>query len=179
MKIRVLKEEEIDDKLDAVIRDRLVFSFPNSQTSFKDTRNWRDNVPLFSVVMGDENDDIIAHLAVADKTILVGTEQLRIAGIANIFVMPDFRNRGYVGKILSSAMNEAKMLEFDFSLLFTGQETKKVYARYGWIEIIGQKCIIDKNGEESEMLPDSVPMYYPLTNKDFPVGTIYLQGDTW
>ncbi|GAG39464.1 unnamed protein product, partial [marine sediment metagenome] len=67
----------------------------------------------------------------------------------------------------------------DFGLLFAGDDTKKLYARYGWVQITGRKFIRTEQGKQLVMPEEGVKMYYSLTGKDFPTAIVNLQGDEW
>ena len=137
MLLRLLRENEISSELDMAIRRNLILLFPHNKSLFSAGRNWRGNTPLYTVII--EQNDVCAHLAITDRTIMVGNEQVHVAGVANTFVMPEYRGKGYVGKMLELAMSQARKLGLDFGMLFAVEAIKKVYSRYGWIEIIDQK----------------------------------------
>ena len=178
MELRILKESQVTQSLDEEIRKNLVISFPHNEDIFSHSRKWRGNVPFYNVVLLD-GDIVCAHVAVVDRTILAGGTNLRVAGVANVFVLPGYRGKGLSDKILITAMAEAKKLEFDCGLLFTGENIKHIYTRNGWLRISGQKFIAVANGIEYSLPPNKPIMYYPLSNSNFPPGTIHLQGNRW
>lgn len=177
MQTRVINEEDIDPRLDKAIRDLLVLSFPHRREVFSAARRWRGHVPLYSVIIQD-HDVLCANLAVVDRTIRVGDETLRVAGVALVAVAPAFRGRRLIDGALAAAMKEAAARRFDCGFLFTHRPTNRIYARNGWIELAGQTTRVENN-EEIQIPSANVRMFHSLTIRDFPPGDIHLLGDKW
>ena len=175
---RIVKESELDEKLDAAIKKSLCLCFPHNKEVFLQTRYWHNSVPVYSALIED-GDNIIAHVSVIDRIVKVGDKKCRVAGVQNVFVLPEYRGKGLSDTVLKTAMAEAKRKGFDFGLLFTGEKNKKVYARNGWVQINEQKFIRIEDGREIERSPEAVNMYYPVRKKVFPAGTVNLQGNDW
>ena len=177
MQVRIVKESEVARSLDAAIRRGLCICFPQDKDVFSKTRKWHGSGPVYSVFV-QEGDNVIAHVGMVDRVIKVGDKEYRIAGVQNMFVIPEYRGTGLSNAVLSSAMEEAKRQGFDYGLLFTTEYTKEVYARNGWVQITGRKFIAFDDGEEIGAL-EEVKMYCSLTGRDFPPGTVNLQGNDW
>ena len=178
MKPAIVEDSQIDQKLDAIIRKNLCICFPKDCDEFSRTRAYHGNVPLYTVFLND-GQTVRAYLAVVDRTILAGREQIHVAGVANVFVMPKYRGKGLSDVILKAAMEEAGRRGFDFGLLFARQTVKKVYARNEWLELKTQEFVTVKNGEEVQLSQEKSRMYYPLKKKEFPAGKVNLQGIDW
>jgi len=181
MKIKIIKESQVDAGLDTQLRIGLSECFPHNHEIYATTRRWRGNTPIYNTVAFDDKakDKICGHAAVIDRTISVGDCEVRIAGVGNVFVLPGYRGKGVSDLIIQTAMVEAKKLGFDFSMLFTSEPIKKVYARNGWIEITDRKFIRVEASQEIALPEESIKMYYPLGEKAFPDGDVHLQGDKW
>ena len=178
MRTRIVDEKDVDEVLDAAIKNVLVRCFPHNREKFLKARRWRGNVALYNAVV--EADDIVCgHIAVVDRKVTVGNEPLHVAAVANVSVLPEYRGTGLSDIMLKAVMTEAQKGTFEVGLLFTTELIKKVYARNGWIEIKGQKFIRVENELEFAMPAESVKMYYPLKRKDFPPGDVHLRGDKW
>ena len=178
MRLRVLQESEIDAELDAAIKQSLVACFPNNRDAFSRSRACRGTEPAFTVVIQDA-DNVIAHATVVDRVIKAAGERLRVAGVANVCVLPEHRGKGLSDRVLIVATQEARRQDFDCGLLFTGENIKKLYARNGWVQITGQRFIRIEDGGEIEIPAENVKMYYPLKRRNFPAGMVHLQGDKW
>ena len=178
LELRILKECEIDDCLDASIRNGLAVSFPHREKDFGQCRSLGLNVPCYTVVLVEEQ-KAIAQVAVMDRTIRVGDEAVHVAGIANVFVLPQYRGQGYVDKVLEAAMDEAKNRKFEYGFLFTHAPVDNIYARNGWIDVTDRECIRVEDGLEISMEPERFRMYHPLNSNAFPQGNIHLQANKW
>ena len=176
MNLRILKEGQIDETLDTAIKQSLAKCFPDIEDIFLQTRAYRNNVPLYTVIL-QQKDIVCDHLAVVERTIAADNDKYRVAGVANVCVLPEYRNKGLSDKILQAATEEAQKYDFDFGLLFTNKKITYIYARNGWLEIQGQKFLCTDQGKKLEVSSDK--MYYPLKCEKFPSGTIDLQGKGW
>ena len=96
-----------------------------------------------------------------------------------VSVAPLYRGRRLIDTALVAAMQEAQRRNFDVGLLFTHSPTNKIYLRNNWIELNDKKITRVEDGTEIQMLAENIPMYHPLTKKDFPQGDIHLLGDKW
>lgn len=178
LELRVLKECEINATLDASMRSGLVVSFPHRAKEFGQCRSLGLNVPCYTAVLA-EGQKTIAQVAVMDRTILVAGKAVRVAGVANVFVLPDSRGLGFTDKLLEAAMDEAKKRGFQCGFLFTHSPIDKIYARNGWIDITDRECIRVEDGLEISMEKERIRMYHPLGDEVFPQGRIHLQANKW
>ncbi len=178
-KPKIIKESQIDNELDAEIRKSLCICFPWHKHIYENLRPWHGIAPLFTVFI-ERNRDIIAHAAVVDTQIKIDNRPFRVAGLQNVFVIPDYRKKGVSNIILQAAVTEAEKYDFDFGLLFTSYDpVLKVYARNGWREIENQDFYKIEDGKTVAFPPDKHKMFYPLELKDFPKGTVQLTTNDW
>ncbi len=178
MKTFVIDEHDIDSSLDEAIRVTLTLSFPHRKDTFAEGRRWRGNVPLFNAVVTG-NEIACGYLAVVDRTIRVGDEKLRVAGVGMVSVAPLYRGRKLIDSALVAAMEEAQKRRFDVGLLFTHSPTNRIYLRNNWFELDGAKITRVEDGAEIQMLAENIAMFHPLTRNVFPQGDIHLLGDKW
>jgi len=173
----IVEEKDIDSGLDRDIRDLLVLCFPHVRDTFATARRWRGHVPLYSVILKDD-DVLCAHVAVVDRAIQAGNQTVRVAGVALVCVTPCLRGRRLVDGALGASMKEAADRKFDCGLLFTHSPTNRIYARSGWIELAAETTRVE-NGQHIQIPPENIRMYYPLGMNRFPPGAIHLLGDKW
>ncbi len=178
MAVRIIDECDIAPELDAAIRKSLAICFEHRCVEFSRSRTIRNNVPSYTAVISD-SEKALCQVAVMDRTVSIDGEQVHVAGVANVFVVPQQRGKGLCDTALEAAMSEAKKRGFDFGLLFTHSPTDRVYTRNGWVEIKDRKFVRVENGEESVLSAERIKMYYPLKSEDFPAGDVHLQGDRW
>jgi predicted acetyltransferase len=178
MKTFTIDEHDIEPNLDEAIRVTLTLSFPHRKDTFAKGRRWRGNTPLFNAVV-TENEIACGYLAVVDRTIRVGDNRIRVAGVGMVSVAPLYRGKRLIDKALTLAMEEAKTRNFDVGLLFTHSPTNKIYLRNNWIELDNTRITRLEDGTEMQMPPKNIAMFHPLNRDDFPKGDINLLGDKW
>lgn len=179
MNVLTVLEPEVTTDLDAAIRKSLCIAFPEDASIFSQTRAWRGSSCSWShyIEIGDR---IIAYAGVVDRHIKVGNNIFHIAGIQNVFVLPEYRGQNLSDRIMKIAMEEAGHRSYDAGLLFCLQTLEKVYARYGWLLLAGRSIIrIAENGAEKSLPEKNITMSYPLKQATFPYGDIHLQGNDW
>ena len=175
----IAEDADINPELDAQIKQGLCCCFPNYQNVFSQTRTWNGSTPAWSVIMIQQQ-QIAAYLSVVDRLIRVNDEQVRIAGIGNLFVMPAHRKTHLSTQLLDIVAKESHKRGYDYGLLFCEPEIQNVYARCGWRMLVGQTIIrVNESGCDTPLPKNDIGMYYPLTRTDFPEGLIHLQGNNW
>lgn len=179
MRLRTIPEAEMTPALDAAIRHGLQICFPQDAEAFAQSRAWHGSAPSYSVVLEHEG-EVIAHVGVVDRVITVGEHKLRVAGVQNVFVLPEFRRRGLTTALMEAAMREAAARGFDLGLLFCVPEIERVYSRSGWLKLDPRPVVrIDETGNEVELPAKNLAMFYPLRQPSFPQGRVHLGGNDW
>jgi predicted acetyltransferase len=179
MKITTLPESEIYPDLDAAIRKSLCIVFPDDISTYSQTRAWHGSVSSRTHFIEDKG-NIIAHLGVVDRHIVVGDMPLRIAGIQGVMVLPEYRRRGLSDRLLIAAMEDALHRGFHLGLLFCLPVLEKVYTRCGWNFLPKRNVIrVDENGDEKQLSKKNIDMVYPQHKSSFPDGKIHLHGHDW
>ncbi len=117
MAVRIIDECDIAPELDSAIRESLAICFPHRSEEFSRSRTIRNNVPSYTAVISD-GEKALCQVAVMDRMIRVGDGQVHVAGVANVFVMPEQRGKGLCDMALEAAMAEAKKRGFDFGFSF-------------------------------------------------------------
>ncbi len=175
--MRLIDESEIDAATDAAIRAGLVACFPADAEVFAQSREWHGSRPAFSAVEVSDG-AVIAHAGVTDRTLTVGRESLRVAGIMNVFVLAEHRGRGLSDGLLNLAMAEAWRRGFDAGLLFCAPGLEKVYARAGWRGIDAPVTRIDETGARVGLPAGNIAMALDPRGI-WPNGEIDLGGNDW
>jgi predicted acetyltransferase len=179
MEIITLSETEIDSRIDAAIRKSLCTVFPDGISTFAQTRAWHGSTSSWTHFI-EKKGEVIAHLGVIDRTIMVGDKSIRIAGIQGVIVLPEYRGQGLSDRLLIASMDESRHRGFDLGLLFCLPILEKVYTRCGWCSLSRRNIIrIDESGNEKSLPEKNIAMEYPLHLQTFPEGDIHLQGNDW
>ena len=176
--LSVIDEAEMSPSLDAAIREGLCLCFPADAAVFGQTRAWHGSRPEFSVVLR-EAERVVAHVGVVDRTIRVGETSLRVAGVQNVFVLPEHRGRGLSGQVLQAAMAQAAARHFEGGLLFCVPRLEKVYAACGWHGLGVREVVRTEDGRDISIPDKNIAMFYPLQISVFPAGLVHLRGNDW
>ncbi len=180
MELLVIDESEMTPEMDAGIREGLCECFPADADVFSRTRAWHGSLASWSILLREPSGHIVAHTGVVDRKILAGDVPLHVAGIQNVFVLPDQRGKGLSDRVMVAAMKEAAAGHYDCGLLFCVPELEKVYARCGWKRLADVPVIrINERRMEVPIPGKNIAMFYPLKVTEFPAGRIHLQGNDW
>jgi predicted N-acetyltransferase YhbS len=170
-----LRDEEVDDNLDRQIRDLLLECFPHNAHLLAVQRHFQQ-VPENRWVALDENGILAAQIAVFEKILGAGDEELKVLGIADVAVSPQFRGQGLVKIILSQVHEWGKENGFEFGAL--GGKSG-IYSSSGYLNATNSLKIRDINTGEYSIIPGDGFMYRPLGEKVWPDGIIDLRGPTF
>ncbi len=121
----------MDAACDASIRAGLCACFPPDREVFARSRGWHGAMPDWTVVR-EERGRVIAHVGVVERTVGVGGQSPRVAGVQSVFVLPAHRGRGLCRDVMQAAMTEAARRGLDFGLLFCTPQFGPIYERLGW-----------------------------------------------
>ena len=154
--------------------------FPKDFAVFSRTRVWQGSAPDWTVYLEGEDDTISAHAGIVDRIIRVGEETIRVAGVQNVFVLPEWRGRGLCDRVMEVVAEHCLSAGFDCGLLFCVPKLVKVYRRTGWRRLGAVGIIrIDEKGMEVPLPGPNAAMALPLNRPAFPAGTIQLRGNDW
>ncbi|GLO61234.1 hypothetical protein MACH09_17420 [Vibrio sp. MACH09] len=118
MNIEYIKDNQVDELLDKKIRRLLSRCFTNSDEAiFKQQRYYRE-VPTHRYLIVNNHSELIAHIAVHDKQVLIDNNPVPIAGIAEVCVDPSYRQRGCVRKLLNHVHQDIESRGMSYSILF-------------------------------------------------------------
>jgi amino acid transporter/GNAT superfamily N-acetyltransferase len=173
MKPQVIDENDIPPSLDEQIRAGSCLCFPADVATFSKSRAWHGSTPEYSVFVRDA-ERVIAHAGIVNRTITVGGAPLRVAGVQNVFVLPEYRGKGLSDLVLGAAMAEAMRRGFDYGMLFCLPSLAKVYARCGWQDLGEREVVRVEDGRELPLPEKNIAMFYPLRATSFPEGLIHL-----
>jgi GNAT superfamily N-acetyltransferase len=175
---RIIIEPHIDRRTDQSIRLGLCICFPDDVEFYSKTRGWNQYDPSITTVV-ERDGEVVAHAAAIDTEIRVGTRMVRIAGIMNVFVLPEYRQQGLATEVIQAALEEAERQGFDVGLLFCKSWLEPVYRNGDWIKITGRHITRFVGGRELPLRGNIISMYYPLRERTLPPGDIHLQGNEW
>ena len=178
--LRVVQEADISADLDAAIRSCLVECFPDDKAAFAQQRWWHTR-PAWTVVADAPNDVIAAHLAMIERTVIVGPggEPVDVAGVQSFAVRPAWRATSLSRRIMETAIDEAARRGRDCGLLFCLPRLERLYTRMGWHKIDAAATMRDQQNRPEPIPGKNITMVYPLTVETFPPGDVDLAGADW
>lgn len=176
---QITDEAAIAPELDEAIKEGLCTAFPADVAVYSQVRAWHDSWPSYTLSLRDGG-TVAAHIAVIDRTVRIGgSVSVRVAGLQNVYALPQYRGRGLAAQGLGLAMDEARRRGFDFGLLFCIPPLEKVYGPLGWLSAGERDIIRVDEGEEKPLPAKNICMYLPLSERPFPDGAIHLCGNDW
>lgn len=178
--IQVVDEKDLGAELDMKIRRTLCVCFPRAEAHFSQARGYHGSSPAYTVVALSEDGRVSAHVGVVDRLIRVDQKSVRVAGVQNVCVLPEYRGGILFSQVMWQAMDQARQRGFDAGLLFCSAQLEKLYAWQGW-RAMGDVSVrrIDEAGQELPLPVWNRPMYYPLRMERFPAGVVHLGGNDW
>jgi len=128
----------------------------------------------------EHGEAVIAHAGIVEREIRAGTTPIRVAGVQNVLVLPEFRGQGLFRQVMCAAMEEARRRGLDLGLLFCTPEIGRKYTRLGWLLLTGRQVTrIDEHGRAQPLPAKNVTMFYGLRLEAVPPGDLHLQGNDW
>lgn len=171
--VKYIKDQKVSRELDQKLRDSLYKCFPRREI-FKHQRYYKE-MPQHRWYLEDKN-KIIAHVAVHEKEILNKQKLIKIGGVAEVFVLPDYRKMGLAKLLLEKAHQWMENNKIPFSMLFG---KPKIYRSSGYFVIENEIRYFDYQEKKwhCEKIPDAMAKL--ITGKKWPDGKIDIQGPTF
>jgi predicted N-acetyltransferase YhbS len=176
--LTVIPETEMSETLDRAIRDLLCRCFPEDAAAFAKSRAWHESWPHFTV-LAREDASLLGHVGIVRRLIRCGAEEVIVAGVQNLCVIPQRRGAGVSQALLQAALAEAKQQAMPFGLLFCIPELAAFYRSTGWRESLAQITMLDERGAVGPLPEKNVGMQIALVEEPFPPGPIFLNGRDW
>lgn len=128
-------------------------------------------------VMVWEDDELVSNVHIIQRTIKVGSEEVRLGGIGNIATKLEWRKRGYATQALKVATDYlTDPLKVDFGLMIAIEQMIRHYEKKGW-RVVAQSMLME---QPSGKMALSYPvMILPVGKQDWPEGVIDLCGLPW
>ncbi len=122
-----------------------------------------------------ENGIVIAHAAFVTRTILVGSQELTIAGLTRVCTDPSKRGMGLGEKIVRPVLDLVDQGVFDFSYFQTTPQVVPFYERLA--AVLTTNRVVNSLAVDPRAYPfwDELQMRYPA-DRPWPEGVIDLRG---
>jgi GNAT superfamily N-acetyltransferase len=125
-----------------------------------------------------DDDRLVAHVGVMDRTIRVGGEPLEVAGVYSVMTRPADRGKGYASAALRRAAEfmRDELPRAQHGLLVCIDERVPFYGRLGW-QRIDAPVEFDQPG--GRQVNEINTMVLPLRGRPWPAGDVDLCGLPW
>jgi predicted acetyltransferase len=134
---------------------------------------YRTHGPPTTVMILREVPDVLAHLAVYERQVLIGSETLEIGMLGGIVVASEHRRKGHSRVLVRYAHERLRGRRIPFSILFACEP--RVYASSGYKLMENPARIIDTDGT-LKTLVDHGGMYAELSQRRWPNQMLDLRG---
>jgi predicted acetyltransferase len=126
-----------------------------------------------TVVILREAQDVLAHLAIYERQVSLGSETLEIGMLGGIVVAPEQRRRGHCKLLVRHAHERLKSRNIPFSILFAYEPA--VYASSGYRLMQNVTRFIDRDGTPKALVFRG-GMYAELAGRRWPDQLLDLRG---
>jgi GNAT superfamily N-acetyltransferase len=166
-------DADMTDDEDRQLRRLLFGCFPHEPAFL--TRRFLKACPAHRWLAFDGAHEIVAHVAVHEKSIGTRSGELKIGGVAEVCVASKHRGKGLAKQLLDAVHGWLHERGFQFAMLF-GQS--KVYESSGYALIANEVCA--ENSMARHWNPFcGKPMIHRLSETPWPKGAIDLRGPTF
>ncbi len=136
-----------------------------------------DGIRNGKIYVLEEDDKIVSLYMVVDRVLSIYPETLRVAGIANVATLPEYRGRGYAKKLFNATLNKLKEEGYIVSALFAGygEIAHRIYRKNNYYDVKGydyRVCVLDEIREYAKILRETSSIneenlsVEPLSNND-------------
>jgi predicted acetyltransferase len=173
LRLERVSEPHVDAELDRELRAVLAACFIKPRDAFFRERRYANEMPSERWLVRDRDNLLVAHLASHEKTIGVGERELRIGGVAEVCVLPEYRGRGLVRYLVSQAHAHFRDRALGFGVLFGRLE---VYGSSGYGRV---KAAVRKLNARTQTWSTEVDddfLVCSLNGESWPEGEVDLRG---
>ncbi len=162
--VQFIKDEHVDEEMNKNLISILSTCFPHEPT-FRTQRFFKE-MPRYRWIVNDGS-KIVAHAAMHDKIVKTDIRDIRICGVAEVCVHPEYRGQGLVRKLLVKMHDFAKEQGIEYSVLFGDA---KVYASSGYAKVDNIYSILAPETSEPSA------MVCLLSTSPWPTAKVLVQG---
>ena len=146
-----------------------------------DDNDWAHGLGGTHAIIVD-GERVLAHGSVVERTITVGTRDMRVGYLEGLGVAPD-RQRMGLGAAVVTALNEVLDERFELGMLSTSE--RPFYERLGWTQWRGPTWVVGANGDRERTADedDGIMVYRtkhsPELDNSLPLTCQERVGDSW
>lgn len=168
MTVHYLADNNVTPIIDMQLRFTLSRCFTDQKALFSKQRFFKE-APQHRYYIEDEADNIIAHVAVHDKTVLIAGKQYSVAGIAEVCVLPNHRKKGLVVQVFERIHRDLNQRNVHFSILFGDYA---IYSSSGYQDIHNLVMRLDGQWKNIPAMAKGIATPWPDTD-------VFIEGPTF
>src|SRR5512140_3397949 len=150
-------EKDVENEIDQL--DFLAFG--SGSDVAEDFAGWAVSSTWY--VMGRLDGKLVSQIGIVDRTIRAGGQILLVAGVGGVATHPDFRQRGYAGILLKTALEQMCLRQcYDFAMLFCSMQMIPFYTRRGFCQVQNPVYLLESG---KRVLFEDNKMVLPLSGK--------------
>ncbi|GHA49854.1 GNAT family N-acetyltransferase [Photobacterium aphoticum] len=166
--IEYKRDDDVDEILDKKLRTLLSTCFTGEGDAIFRTQRYAKDKPQHRYLLWNTDNELVGQVAVHEKTVVSEGVPFAISGMAEVCVLPAYRQQGWVKQMLARVHHDRQAAGDAFALLFG--ETQ-FYQGSGYKEANNLQLL----NREGEWVTISHGMYLPLTSP-WPSGDVQLVG---
>jgi GNAT superfamily N-acetyltransferase len=152
------------------LQEQITFGLPPTTWTPGELTPWR--------VLLWEDDRLISHVGILERTIDVGSQPVHVAGIRSVMTRPTHRGQGYASQAMTRAADfiAESLPHAEHGLLCCLDIRVPLYRSLGW-SVIPDRTIYDQP-EGPTVCPVNI-MVKPFRGIPWPAGEVNLKGLPW
>jgi GNAT superfamily N-acetyltransferase len=120
---------------------------------------------------------LVAHAGVGERTVSVGSGQVRVGSLGGLFTAPGWEGRGHGSLATETALAFIREeLGCLFGFLTCLDHMVPFYLRRGWQRVSAQVAFQQPSGTRHQLVPGYHAMVYLLAGVPWPDGPVNLNG---
>jgi predicted acetyltransferase len=171
LKLLDFAPDDLGDDLAARVHALLHDTWPEDAPNEGDY--YRTHGAPGTVVILRQAQDVVAHLAIYERQVGIGSETLEIAMLGGIVVAPEQRRRGHCRALVCHAHERLSGRSIHFSILFAYEPA--VYVSSGYKLMQNATRFVDADGTPKTLVYRG-SMYAELSRRRWPDQTLDLRG---
>jgi len=178
---RLLEEADLKPQDHERISSLLVAAFPQHVNTFSQKSYW-GSMPEYRLLLENPSGELLAHLEFGLRTIGVGPQESKIAGIGAVATRPDVQGQ-HLGRALFKHLHSLLLERFgvDFGYLGCREAVVGFYQKVGFVRF--DQTVLELNPDTGEWQESTYPnMVLPVCEplEAWPgTGRVDLRGMPW
>ncbi|ADV66459.1 GNAT family N-acetyltransferase [Deinococcus maricopensis] len=177
-KVQLTHAADITPEQEGRFRALLMAAYPQFADFWAGTSFWGGPADA-RLWLSAPDGEVLAHLGFGRRTVRVGREDVRVAGVGAVATHPAHRGRGYGARLLRTLPHAAP--DVDFAFLECREEVAPFYASGGFVRVPNSTWSLDPDEGMWVERAGSPVMVLPVraSIRAWPAGRVDLRGMPW